>query len=90
MQKAEEPKSKRLESPRSEVVRLFERSAARHQRVIPGADDCGWWARVVENHGGLQMENQAYTVAAVAALTGFSGQTITRMFERERSILIVG
>ena len=82
MQKAEEPKSKRLESPRSEVVRLFERSAARHQRVIPGADDCGWWARVVEN--------QAYTVAAVAALTGFSGQTITRMFERERSILIVG
>jgi AraC-like DNA-binding protein len=35
------------------------------------------------------MENQAYTVAEVAALTGFSRRTVTRMFERERGVLIL-
>lgn len=36
------------------------------------------------------MENkQAYTVAEVAALTGFSRQTITRMFENEKGVLIL-
>jgi hypothetical protein len=30
-----------------------------------------------------------YTVADVAALTGLSRQTVTRMFERERGVLIL-
>ena len=64
-------------------------SIAGPQRVIPGCDGCGCWARTVGNHGGLQMENQAYTVAEVAALTGFSRRTVTRMFERERGVLIL-
>jgi predicted transcriptional regulator len=34
-------------------------------------------------------DKQAYTVAEVAALTGFSRQTITRIFERERGVLIL-
>ena len=32
----------------------------------------------------------AYTVAEVAALTGLSRQTVTRMFEGERGVLILG
>jgi hypothetical protein len=37
------------------------------------------------------MENKAaYTVAEVAAMTGFSRGTVTRMFERERGVLILG
>jgi AraC-like DNA-binding protein len=36
------------------------------------------------------MEKQAYTVAEVATMTGFSRQTVTRIFERERGVLIVG
>jgi AraC-like DNA-binding protein len=35
-------------------------------------------------------EKQAYTVREVAALTGFSRQTVTRMFQRERGVLILG
>jgi hypothetical protein len=34
------------------------------------------------------MEKHAYTVAEVA--TGLSRQTVTRMFERERGVLILG
>jgi len=34
-------------------------------------------------------EKHAYTVAEVAALTGFSRQTVTRMFEKEKGVLIV-
>ena len=35
------------------------------------------------------MEKQAHTVAEVAVLMGLSRQTVTRLFERERGILIV-
>ena len=36
------------------------------------------------------MESKAaYTVAEVAAMTGFSRGTVTRMFERERGILML-
>jgi predicted transcriptional regulator len=34
-------------------------------------------------------EKAAYTVAEVAALTGFSRQTVTRMFEQEKGVLIL-
>lgn len=34
------------------------------------------------------MIKPAYTIAEVAALTGFSRQTVTRMFEREPGVLI--
>lgn len=34
-------------------------------------------------------EKPAYTVAEIAELTGFSRQTITRMFEREKGVLIL-
>jgi len=34
-------------------------------------------------------EKQVYTVAEVAALTGYSRQTITRMFESEKGTLII-
>jgi hypothetical protein len=34
-------------------------------------------------------EKEAYTVAEVAALTGFSRQTVTRMFEHEKGVLIL-
>jgi predicted DNA-binding transcriptional regulator YafY len=34
-------------------------------------------------------EKQAYTVAEVAAMMGFSRNTITRMFEREPGVIIV-
>ena len=36
------------------------------------------------------MEKQAYTVAEVAALTGFSGQTVTRVFRNEPGVLLMG
>ena len=32
---------------------------------------------------------EAYTVGEVAALTGLSKQTVTRMFEREKGVLIL-
>jgi hypothetical protein len=36
------------------------------------------------------MEYKAtYTVAEVAALTGLSRQTVTRMFERERGVIVL-
>lgn len=35
-------------------------------------------------------ERAAYTVAEVAALTGFSRSTVIRMFEREHGVLILG
>ena len=34
-------------------------------------------------------EKAVYTVAEVAALTGFSRATVTRIFERERGVLIL-
>jgi hypothetical protein len=34
-------------------------------------------------------EKAAFTVAEVAVLTGFSRATVTRMFERERGVLIL-
>lgn len=34
-------------------------------------------------------EKAAYTVAEVAAMTGLSRQTVTRMFENERDVLIL-
>jgi hypothetical protein len=35
-------------------------------------------------------EKLAYTVAEVAELTGFSRQTITRLFENEPGVIIIG
>lgn len=37
----------------------------------------------------MRHEKQAYTVAEVAALMGFSRPTITKMFEREPGVLIL-
>jgi AraC-like DNA-binding protein len=34
-------------------------------------------------------ERSVYTVSQVAAMTGFSRGTVTRMFERERGILML-
>jgi hypothetical protein len=34
-------------------------------------------------------EKQAYTVAEVAAMTGFSRPTVTRMFEHEPGVIIL-
>lgn len=34
-------------------------------------------------------ERETYTVREIAELTGFSGQTVTRMFEREAGVLIL-
>jgi transcriptional regulator with XRE-family HTH domain len=34
-------------------------------------------------------EKQTYSIREVAELTGFSRQTITRMFEGERGVLII-
>jgi AraC-like DNA-binding protein len=36
------------------------------------------------------MEKQAYTVAEVALLTGFSRQTISRIFRDEQGVLVLG
>jgi hypothetical protein len=35
-------------------------------------------------------EKDVYTVREIAALTGFSPPTVTRMFERERGVIILG
>jgi transcriptional regulator GlxA family with amidase domain len=35
------------------------------------------------------MPKPVYTVAEVAALTGLSRRTVTRMFERERGVLVL-
>lgn len=35
------------------------------------------------------LEKHALTVAEVAALTGFSRQTVTRLFEREPGVLVI-
>jgi transcriptional regulator GlxA family with amidase domain len=37
----------------------------------------------------MQTDKQAYTVAEVAALTGFSRRLITRLFECETGVLIL-
>jgi hypothetical protein len=37
----------------------------------------------------MKVEKEVYTVAEVATLTGFSRQTIIRLFEKERGVLIV-
>jgi predicted DNA-binding transcriptional regulator AlpA len=34
-------------------------------------------------------KTEVYTVAEVAAMTGFSRQTITRMFEREPGVIVI-
>jgi len=34
-------------------------------------------------------EQRPYTIAEVAAMTGFSKQTVTRLFEKERGVLIL-
>jgi transcriptional regulator GlxA family with amidase domain len=44
--------------------------------------------RIVERMSTLS-DKPAFTVAEVAALTGFSRQTVTRMFENEKGVLIV-
>ena len=36
-----------------------------------------------------QQAQSAYTIAEIAELTGFSRQTVTRLFENETSVLIV-
>lgn len=37
----------------------------------------------------MRPEKETYTLAEVAAMTGFSRYTITRLFERERGVLIL-
>jgi hypothetical protein len=37
----------------------------------------------------MERNKQAFTVAEVAGLTGFSRQTVTRIFEKERDVIIV-
>lgn len=37
----------------------------------------------------MQMEKQAFTVSDVASLTGFSRNTVIRLFEKERGVLIL-
>jgi predicted transcriptional regulator len=37
----------------------------------------------------MKTEKQAYTVREIASMTGFSRQTITRIFEKERDVLVV-
>jgi len=34
-------------------------------------------------------EQRPYTIAEIAAMTGFSKQTVTRLFEREPGVLIL-
>jgi len=38
----------------------------------------------------MMQEKEVYTVDKVAELTGFSRSTITRMFESERGVLMLG
>jgi hypothetical protein len=38
----------------------------------------------------MKADKQAFTVAEVATMTGFSAQTVTRMFEREPGVLVLG
>jgi len=38
----------------------------------------------------MEKTKHAYTVREVAALTGFSRQTVARMFEKEKGVLVVG
>lgn len=35
------------------------------------------------------MERSAYTVAEVAAMTGFSVRTVTRLFSEERGVIVL-
>lgn len=35
------------------------------------------------------IENETYTVADVAAMTGLSRRTITRLFEREKGVIVL-
>jgi hypothetical protein len=44
--------------------------------------------RIVERRSTLS-DKPAFTVAEVAALTGFSRQTVTRMFENESGVIIL-
>ena len=37
----------------------------------------------------MMQDKEAYTVAEVAALTGFSRNTVIRMFEGERGVMIL-
>jgi AraC-like DNA-binding protein len=37
----------------------------------------------------LPVDNPALTVAEVAALTGFSRQTVTRLFQNETGVLVI-
>jgi predicted transcriptional regulator len=37
----------------------------------------------------MGIEKGAYTVQEIAAMTGFSRQTVTRMFEKEPGVLLV-
>ena len=34
-------------------------------------------------------EEKAFTIREIAALTGFSRQTITRMFQKEKGVLVI-
>jgi hypothetical protein len=36
------------------------------------------------------LDKPAYTVVDVAALTGLSRQTVTRLFEGERGVIVIG
>jgi hypothetical protein len=38
----------------------------------------------------MMTEKPAYTVAGVAILTGWSRQTVTRLFEKEPGVLMLG
>lgn len=38
----------------------------------------------------MQKEKLAFTVKEVADMTGLSRQTITRMFEREKGVIVLG
>jgi hypothetical protein len=44
----------------------------------------------VSASGERTQDIKPYTVAEVSELTGFSRQTVTRMFEREPGVLIIG
>jgi hypothetical protein len=38
---------------------------------------------------GATMEKQVYTIEEVAAMTGFSRRTVSRMFEREPGVIVL-